>query len=91
MDPITETILDILGPEIARRFLGPESQAIPIPTDEPVRQGAAGSAQGITSSCGGPDLPWDVIDEIYEDRLFDRLMGEEDGCHQRRAADRRQR
>lgn len=88
MDPIAQTILDILGEEILRRVLGQASQAVAEPPDQAVRQGPVGGAQEITlhvDQMQGP--PCDVVDALYEDRLFDRLMEEDDcGCHQRLSA-----
>jgi hypothetical protein len=84
VDPIAETILEILGVEIARRVLGPESQAVPQPADQALRQGAFGLPSEITihvDQMQGP--PCDVVDELFENRLFEQLMKDEDcGCNQ---------
>jgi hypothetical protein len=90
VDPIAETILEILGAEISRRLLGPEVKTVPQPANEPLRQGTAWGATDITvhlDQMQGP--PCDLVEELYEDRLFDRLMEDDDcGCNQRRYTDR---
>lgn len=75
MDPILETILEILGHEVARRVLGSASPPMAGPQDPAVRQGAAPVGSDITlhiDQLQGP--PCDVVDALYEQRLFDVLM-----------------
>ena len=85
MDPIAETLLEILGLEIARRLLGPEGPEVPGSADQPFRErppAAPGFPSDLTihvDQWQGP--PCDIVDALYEQRLFDLLTEEEDcGC-----------
>jgi hypothetical protein len=94
MDAVFETILEILGPEVARRVLRPQSPTVAQPSDQPVYQSAPGFPSELTlhhDQMQGP--PCDVVDELMEDRLIDRLLSEDDecGCNQRLTANCRKR
>lgn len=85
MDPILQALIEILGVDIAQRVFRSQEQTVAEPSDEAVRQGAAGFPSELTlhvDQWQGP--PCDLVDELYEDRLFDRLMEDNDcGCHSR--------
>jgi hypothetical protein len=86
MDPIVQAILEILGQDIARRVFRPPSEAVEVPADKAVREGTPGFPSTLrldVNQMQGP--PCDITYELYEDRLFDKLIEEEEdcGCHQR--------
>jgi hypothetical protein len=75
VDPIIETLFEILGYELAQQVLRRKSEALAGSQDEPLRQGSGTFPSEVTLNVNqlqGP--PCDVVAEMYDDEMFDRLM-----------------